>query len=623
LNLEPHTLPATQPSLAELIDELSRFDGPPERFLLNMLRGQCHIAQASSAAIVRLRGEDGPQILALHPALPDDAPTPAWLAYALQMTGRVCAQAVTMVTPLRVPDELYEDAPRQYLIMVPLLGDAGVRGAEAFVIDSDDLNLVNEASQRLELSVSLLNLYEMRLTTVRSKRDVGRLGQVVEVLAAVNQHEHMTASAMAMCNEIAARFNADRVSIGFLQHRVVRLAAMSHTNRFSRKMKLVQAIESAMEESVDQDLEVIHPAGGDTTCISRAAGELAARYGPTAVLTFPLRHKGEPVAALTVERAWDKPFTTEEVESLRLICDIATARLLDLYKHDRWFGARMADATRDGLSLLVGAKHTWAKLAAAVLLAAALFLTFARGDYRVEATFNMEAAKMQKVPAPFDSFLASVDAQPGDSVEAGTTVLATLEVVQLQLQLNEAQSQYQAMHTQAESARREGDAVKSRVAMKEAERAQATVDLLQDRIDRATLIAPIDGVVLKGDLDKRLGGPVQMGEVLFEVAPLDQLWATLWIPEDRMADVEVGQLGQLASASHPGQYVPFIIEQIHPVAELVDQGNVFRVRARLLETHDWMRPGMEGLAKIDVGKERYAYIWSRSLLNWLRMQLWI
>jgi hypothetical protein len=36
-----------------------------------------------------------------------------------------------------------------------------------------------------------------------------------------------------------------------------------------------------------------------------------------------------------------------------------------------------------------------------------------------------------------------------------------------------------------------------------------------------------------------------------------------------------------------------------------------------------MRPGMEGLAKVDVGKRSYAWIWTRTLVNWVRMQLWL
>jgi hypothetical protein len=41
---------------------------------------------------------------------------------------------------------------------------------------------------------------------------------------------------------------------------------------------------------------------------------------------------------------------------------------------------------------------------------------------------------------------------------------------------------------------------------------------------------------------------------------------------------------------------------------------------------DWppeMRSGMEGIAKVDVGPRRYIWIWTRPIVNWVRMRLWI
>ena len=38
----------------DLIERLSRFDGPPEQFLVNLLAVQCHVSGASSGSILRL-----------------------------------------------------------------------------------------------------------------------------------------------------------------------------------------------------------------------------------------------------------------------------------------------------------------------------------------------------------------------------------------------------------------------------------------------------------------------------------------------------------------------------------------------------------------------------------------
>ena len=59
------------------------------------------------------------------------------------------------------------------------------------------------------------------------------------------------------------------------------------------------------------------------------------------------------------------------------------------------------------------------------------------------------------------------------------------------------------------------------------------------------------------------------------------------------------------------------------MAVIENQRNVFKVRVRLLSSYPWMRPGMEGVAKISVGKRRYAWIWTRKMVNWIRMKLWL
>jgi len=98
---------------------------------------------------------------------------------------------------------------------------------------------------------------------------------------------------------------------------------------------------------------------------------------------------------------------------------------------------------------------------------------------------------------------------------------------------------------------------------------------------------------------------------------------TIFVHEDSILLLKEGQTGELAAVGHPNQKIRFVIERINPMAEMVEQQNSFRVRARLSERPDWMRPGMEGRARIDVGEKRYAWIWTHRVTDWLRMKLWL
>ncbi len=147
--------------------------------------------------------------------------------------------------------------------------------------------------------------------------------------------------------------------------------------------------------------------------------------------------------------------------------------------------------------------------------------------------------------------------------------------------------------------------------------------MLNYLIEQGKIISPISGVVVIGDLKRQIGAPVKKGDVLFEVTPLESLRAELLVPEDQIFDIALEQEGYLATVSYPGQRIKFVVERINPMAEVVNNRNVFKVRVRLLETRPWMRPGMEGVAKISVGKRRYIWIWTRRIVNWLRMKFWL
>jgi biotin carboxyl carrier protein len=611
-----------RPAITDLVERLSHFDGPPEQFLFNLLAVQCYITGAEGGTILRTGRAGQPEVIAVYPPLEKGGTAPVWLAQSVESSLQVFATGTTAIASLYSPEELYGQPPSRHIVLMALRAGGGIRGVAAFVVKAGDNATLLASRERLELTASLLTFYEMRLTLQQRQFDLNRLKVAMETLSAVNERERFASAAMTLCNEIASRWQCERVSLGFLKGRYVQLRAMSHTEKINRKMKLIQDIESAMEECIDQDVEILHPAPTDATYISRAAAELSRHHGPMAILSLPLRKGEEPIAVLTVERPLDNPFSVEEIEALRLTCDLSIPRITNLYEHDRWIGAKAAGGTRQALAAAVGTKHTWIKVLVVLILAAVLFIALAKTDYNASAPFALEATEQQVVPAPFDSYIKTVNVDPGDTVEKGK-VLATLETSELELELAAAKADQLSYLKQAAAAMREGKTVDAQIAQAEADKVAAQVKLFEQRIAQAEITSLISGRVISGDLKKQIGAPVKTGDVLFEVAPIESLRAELSVPEDQIADVRVGQKGELATASYPAQRIEFVVERINPVAEVVNQKNVFKVRVRLLNTYQWMRPGMEGEAKVRIDQRSYAWIWTRRLVNWLRMELWL
>ncbi|MBW2370827.1 MAG: HlyD family efflux transporter periplasmic adaptor subunit [Deltaproteobacteria bacterium] len=445
----------------------------------------------------------------------------------------------------------------------------------------------------------------------------------MEVLAAFSRTNRFMSAAMALCNEMSTRWQCSRVSLGFLKGRYVEIQAMSDTEKFSRKMVLLQDIETVMEECLDQDVEVLHPAQDTMATVNRAAKQFSNDHGPVALVSVPIRQDGQVRAVMTLERPPERVFTISEIETARLTCDLCASRLLELREHDRWVGARIAASMQKGIKQIFKPKHTLPKFLAASIFLVFLFLTCAKGLYRVESPFKFEATVQQTIVAPFDSYLKSVLVEPGDEVQSGETILGQLELSELRLELAALKAEQLGYQKQAAAAMRDRKTADAQIAQAQSDKVAAQISLMQARLGQGTLVAPITGRIISEDLKRQIGAPVETGAVLFEIAHIESLRAELYVPEDAISDVIKGQEGELVSVSHPNQKIPFVVERINPMADVVNQHNVFKVRAKLLSQHQWMRPGMEGVAKISVGKEPYVWIGSRRLVNWLRMKLWV
>jgi multidrug efflux pump subunit AcrA (membrane-fusion protein) len=609
--------------LVGLIERLNRADLSLSQFLSDILAAQCHLGLAEGAAILRASQEHNMDVLALHPRLNSGISAPKWLSDSVRLAREALTSGTVLIRSINGASPSQDQNTIRHVIVIPFNMASVGRAVVAFVVCTENKSTFEILSQRLQLLTGIMN----HLHAIPTQRDWQQrcqwLQQATETLSAVNRQQKFTGAAMAFCNEVASQWQCERVSLGFLKGRYVRLKAMSHTEDFSRKMQVVQDIEAAMEECLDQDVEILSPASQDSTFIHRAADTLSKHHGPVVVLSLPLRWEGKTLAVVTLERPSEKAFDLTEIETIRLACELCTARLANLYASDRWIGAKAGMGIRKGVAALVGPKYAWAKVGAMLGCAALVFLVFGKGTFRVKAPFILEATQQQVIPAPFDGYIKHVDVEVGDRVKAGDSILGDLDTVELRLQLAAAKAEKAGYLKQASAAMRDGETAQAQMAQADADKVQAQIALLEYQIQQASLVSPISGVVVQGDLKREIGAPVKVGDVLFEVCPLESLRAQLMVPEDEIYDIEVGQEGYLATASYPAQRIKFVIERIDPVAGVVNQRNVFKVRVELLQTYPWMRPGMEGVAKVDIGKRRYVWIWTRKIVNWIRMKLWL
>ena len=541
----------------ELLDQLRRFDGTPRQFLINLLAAQCMLGRANNGAFVQVGQDDNIDVLALFPVPEDVKSAPEWLVKSTQYVREALFSDSIIIKPLEEPGQLYGQTPKYHLIAMPSSINELGRAIAVFLIRNEQSANLQASAQQLQLSFGMLQYWDSRPTRQNWQQSSERLRKTMEILSDVNSEKKFKSAAMSLCNSMASHWGCERVSLGFLKERYVKLKAMSHTEHFTRKMRAVQDIEAAMEECLDQDTEIVFPAPADSVCINQAAEKLSKNNKAVTVLSVPLRVDGETVAVVTLERTIDRLFSFDEIETVRLALELSTPRIVDLHKYDRWLGATIAMKTRRLLEIFVGPKHSWAKLITLLCVGFVLFLIFAKGQYRAEAPFVLEATYRQVVAAPFDGYIKDVEAEVSDMVEGGKTVLARLDTTDLRLELAKAKAERNGYLKQVSAAMGEGQTAQAQVAQANADGVEAQIELLEHKIDQANLIPTLSGVVVQGDLKQQIGAPVQKGDVLFEVCPIDSLHAQLMVPEDRIYDIKVGQSGTLAPEEPKKRYSIF------------------------------------------------------------------
>ena len=506
------------------------------------------------------------------------------------------------------------------LVGYPIEVSGTLRGAVALDLSGGEHVLQQALRLVYWASAWLVDQFRQQDLRERDAR-LARLALATDLVATAVQERRFAPSALAVANELAARLHCDRVSLGVEAHGTVEVQAISHTASFDPKTNLVRLIGEAMHEALDLDTTVVYPGGEADELAAIAHAELAREFRDVAVCSVPLVQDGHAMGVLTLERSHGEPFDAPTVEVCKTVGELLGPILGLKRENERAAWQRAHEALAGGARALFGPNHPGLKLLALLALVAVLFFSFATGEYRVAAKTVIEGEVQRAAVAPFDGYVAESRVRAGDHVAKGQ-LLARLDERDLRLErarLDSERQQLLGKHRQALAAL---DRASMALVAAQISQTDAQLSLVEDRLSRASLVAPFDGVVVSGDLSQMLGTPVEQGKVLFQIAPLSAYRVILEVDERDIAYVRLGQPGVLALSGIPDQGLRFAVKQITPVSTSQDGRNFFRVEAQLDDASARLRPGMEGVGKISVGRARLAWIWTHPLVDWLRLTLW-
>ncbi|HWR71806.1 MAG TPA: efflux RND transporter periplasmic adaptor subunit [Nitrospirota bacterium] len=143
------------------------------------------------------------------------------------------------------------------------------------------------------------------------------------------------------------------------------------------------------------------------------------------------------------------------------------------------------------------------------------------------------------------------------------------------------------------------------VALAQAQQAAAAVRMSEVRLGDTVIYSPAAGVVLRKNIEP--GETVQAGVPIFSIGDISNPWIKVYVKEDKLGLVKLGQKAVITTDSYPDKTYEGIVTYISSEAEFTPRNVqtreervklVFGVKVSVKNQNDELKPGMPADVKI-------------------------
>ncbi len=446
---------------------------------------------------------------------------------------------------------------------------------------------------------------------------------VFSLLQLALQDVPVEVSGHQICNLLAQKLECTRTALGLMQGLQVNTLALSDQLRFDKRASHIREMETAMEEAVDQKQAVLYPKSDAVpSSVTHKHNALSAAHEDACILTVPFSDETDTIGAMLLLRPKNRPFTEQEVNLLQHTAQLLGPALALKLRDEHSFTRMFAQSFKKKIKPIFGAGHLMLKMSILGFAVVLTTLALVKTDYYTYAKSSLEGAIQQVIVAPQNGFIESAKVRAGDKVETGQ-VMVSLNDLDMKLEYEKLLSERDKTNKEYREALALRERAKVSILSAQIAQVDAQLGLIKGRLKRSQLKAPFSGIVVSGDLSQSLGAPVEKGEQLFEVAPLGNYRVALNVDDHDVSKLKIGQRGSLRLVGLPYDQLPITVSRITPVAAAKDGGNYFRVEATLNDKNNTrLQPGMQGIAKVQVGEESILWVWTHTVIERLRLWLW-
>jgi multidrug resistance efflux pump len=455
----------------------------------------------------------------------------------------------------------------------------------------------------LQLVASYISQWYERQTIAALVWEAQTTSAVAELVSKMELARDEHTSHYVCVNELQQFLGCQRVALAISQRgSVARLVAVSGMAEFDQQSDTVRALEAALNETLVRCEKTLWPPQSPSDRRATLSHRrLVETFGSEAAISSPLQ-----TSAGDLLGAWVFTGSQQQIDDGRTQCLIhaaaphvaaalAVVRRAEptrLKKLGNWIAVRRH---RSGTKLM---------LVAALLLMGLLLFPL---PYKVRCGASVEPQRRRFAVAPYSGVLQESLVQTGDVIQTGQ-VLAVMDGRELRWELAGLAAERNRAAKKRDASMAAHDVAQAQMAELELDRLQYKIDLLKYREENLEIKSPLDGVVLTSKVEDAERLPVQVGEGLFEVAPLRALKVLVRVPADEIAHLATGQDVQLRLDAYPDQELSGVVEKIRPRSEIHDSENVFVAEVLLENIDQRIRPGMDGSAKVTTARRALGWI---------------
>jgi len=513
---------------------------------------------------------------------------------------------------------------KSYFISYPLIVEGDVIVVSGFFVTELDESFISLFMRRLQWGMLVLEDFYQR--THQNNKQIPQQNdqtlQVLKIIAIAIETESLQDACNLVVNELATQLSVERVYLGRIaNNHDFELVSVSHKIELDHRSNLTKSLYAVMDEAVSFQSTVLFTQQNKNSIDwpFPAHEELLNSQQQQSICSLPLASNGHVFGVLVLQS--EQEISELAIQTLEAIAVLLAPIMQNKALEQRPLRKKIASAIKTKLYKIIGPEQIDSKvltLSFASVVFAVMFMTM---QFRVTADAFLEGSIQRSVVVAVDGYIEKSQVRAGDFVKQGD-VLFELDDRDLVLEKQNWLSQKQQYYRQYRDALAKKERSQINVLKAQLGQANAQLALVEEKLKRVVAVSPFEGIVVSGDLSQMLGSPVTKGEVLFEIAPLESYRLIIEVDERDINQITQQQKGTLILSSASKESLAFQIDKITPIANSHDGGNFFRVESSLLDVPVFLRPGMKGIAKIEVGQRNIVWIWTHNSFNRLRLWFW-